>query len=323
MSNFTTDYANQLLEQYKVAHPKCDEKEVKKIIAQTCKERFKNPKVTFLNQDTSLLKVINFIKAKKPIMTGWGTFFVQHKVRKSVEYELVQSFIDLRKIYKDKKFEHINDEDKTLFNKYDIYQLSYKLMNNSYYGVMNEPNSFFYHPLLGPSITQTGCTIITASVNLFEKIMSANMLFRDINDITLYVSNILKENYNIMDYIDKPVKKSSLVKFLFERVTNKTDETKDRIKEIVKGLSEEEANKVFFKNNFYQMMRRCKKFRLKLKSILGENKLLDPNKPPKEYEEVLNTLWEIFNTVCHYNYMDFYRMENAKYKKRKTILTVK
>lgn len=56
-------------------------------------------------------------------MTGWGTFFVQHKVRKSVEYELVQSFIDLRKIYKDKKFEHINDEYKTLFNKYDIYQL--------------------------------------------------------------------------------------------------------------------------------------------------------------------------------------------------------
>ena len=69
-------------------------------------------------------------------------------------------------------------------------------------------------------------------------------------------------------------------------------------------------------------MRRCNTFRENLISILGEDKFLDPNKPPEEYIEALENMWEIFNTVCHYNYMDFYRMENAKYKKRKTVLTV-
>lgn len=320
--NFNAKYVDELVDQYMLIYPKAKKDLVRKHALKLCKERYKNPKVNFLGKDTSLMNVINYIEEKKPIMSGFGTFFVQHEERKSIEYDLVQSFIDLRAVYKAKKFEHINDKDKTEFNKFDIYQLTYKLMNNSFYGVLNEPNSFFYHPLLGSSITQTGVVIITTSVNLFEKVMSANMLFRNINDISLYAKNILNEDYNIYDYIDKPVKKSRLLKFLYERCTERTDKIHDQIKSMLKGLSEEECNKIYFKNNFYEMMRRSKIFRKTLKSILGEDKFLDPNNPPKEYIPALEKMWNIFNTVCHYNYLDFYRMENAKYKKRKTVLTV-
>lgn len=322
IKSFTAEYVNTLLEQYMIAYPESDREKIREIIVNECNESYSNPKVTFLNQETGLMNVIKYIRKNKPIMTGWGTFFCQHSQRRSIEYDLIQHFIDSRKVYKKKKFEHINDEDKTLFNMYDNYQQTFKIMNNSYYGITNEPNSFFYHPLIGASCTQTGFVIITTSINLFEKVMSANFLIRSLDDLTIYIRNILNEDYNIFDYIDKPIKKITLAKFLYERCTFKNEDTWNRIKKIVSKMSDEECNKVYFKNNFYEMIYHCKEFRIKLKKMLGNKIFLDPNEPPEELKPNLERLWDIFHTIVYYNYLDFYRIENAKYKKRKTVLTV-
>lgn len=328
-SNLLKGYIKETKEQIHLLRPDIDMDELDSLVKDLIRENYKNPACSFQDKNleetkTSLMKVVKFIEEDKPIMTGWGTFFEQHKVLKSVEYDLITFLGDTRKTYKDLKLEHTNDEDKTLYNIYDIYQLTFKLLANSLFGIYTESNSFFYHPLIGPSITMTGRVIITTCLNLFEKVLSGNMLFRKIHDVSRYINNILKEDYDISDYVDKEnfVSKTTLFKFLRERCIFRDNFSIALLKNMITNLSKKDANKVYFKNNLYQLIERSDIFKENLLSILGEDKLKDPNKPPEEYLPALENMWEVFNTCCHYNYMDFYRMENAKYKKRRVILTV-
>lgn len=329
MTKLLKNYIKETKEQIKLLRPDIDDKELENFIKSKVKENYKNPTCEFQDKNMeceqgSLMRVIDFIEKDKPIISGYGAFFKQHGELKSVEYDLITYLGDTRSIYKKKKIEHTNDEDKRLYNIYDIFQLTFKLLANSLFGIYTEGNSFFYHPLIGPSITQTGQVIISTCLNLFEKTLSGNMLFRKIHDVTRYVNNILKEDYDIEDYVNKEkfVSKNTVFKFFKDRCIFRDNESVSLLKNLINHLSKKDCNKLFFKNNLYQLIERCNDFKESLLSILGEDKLLDPNEPPKEYIPALEKMWNIFNICCHYNYMDFYRMENANYKKRKVVLTV-
>lgn len=324
VTNMLKDYVDKATRAYILMHPELNSKDVKKEVQSIVKEKIVIPEATFAKQKTNLMGVVKYIEDQKPILSGYGTMFKQHEEYMSVEYDMVDDFAITRGVYKSKKFEHINDEDKVLFNMYDIFQLTFKLLNNSFYGVENQPDSFFYHPLLGPSITQTGVIIITTSLNLFEKVMSNNFSFRRFTDVITYVDNILQEEYDIEDYIDSDsmVDVDTFVEYIYSHCKTQTDKMKDKITRLANNLSESELTKIYYKNNFYDFMNNSSDFTEVLSNLLGNEDFLDPNKPPEEYMECLEYLWQVFNIVIHYNHLDFYRMDNAKYEKRKTILTV-
>lgn len=320
--SFNGKYLKELVNQFMMLHPDEDRNVVVERAKKLCKERMINPSAKLNTKDTNLSSIVKYIEKNKPILTGYGTMFMQHAEKKSVEYELVKDLKVMRDVHKKAKWEHLYDEDKTIYNISDTSQLTYKLLNNSFFGAENEPNSFFYHPLMGPSITQTGVVIITTSINLFEKAVTSNIFFRSFTDVVTYVYNIINnEDYDIFKYVSRVPSIKEVTDFIFDRMETMTAYNRNRVEELISILSEEDRSKVFYKNNFYAFMDDSIEFTNILETLIGNDKFTDPNKPPEEYIERLDTLWEIFDTVIHYNYMDFYRMENAKYKKRKTILT--
>lgn len=326
-AKFTARYVDELTSQIRLIYPTLEEEKVKEFVRTICRKKFRNPKIKIVDDNKkvkvmNLIQFIDYIETEVPILSGFGTLYRQHGDLSSLLYVLVNDLIKLRKDAKNEMFKHINDEDPTLRMMFNTMQLTYKLLNNSLYGATIEKSSFFYNPNFGPSVTYTGVVIITTSLNVFEKFMSNNFYFRHIGDLTTYVNNIRKEDYNPFNYVDSAIDKETLINYLFDKLQNGTEDDRLRIVSLVDGLSEEDITKIYLKNNLYATIDNSVKLQELFKKILGNTDFMDPNEPPEEYLGTLNELWDIMNIIVHYDYLDFYRYENAEYGERKTILTV-
>lgn len=326
-AKFTARYVDELTSQLRLIYPTLEEEKLKGLVRIICRRKFKNPTVKIVNDNKNvktmnLVQFIDYIETEVPILSGFGTLYRQHGDLSSLLYVLVNDLIKLRKDAKNEMFKHINDEDQTMRMMFNTMQLTYKLLNNSLYGATIEKSSFFYNPNFGPSVTYTGVVIITTSLNVFEKFMSNNFYFRHIGDLTTYVNNIRKEDYNPFSYVDSAIEKETLINYLFDKLQNGTEDDRLRIVSLVDGLSEENITKIYLKNNLYATIDNSVKLQELFKKILGNTDFMDPNEPPEEYLGTLNELWDIMNIMVHYDYLDFYRYENAEYGERKTILTV-
>ena len=319
---YTQRYSEEIVQQLKLAFPGLLEEILKGEVALTAKQLMVNPPISLEGSRTTLVQFIEWMEKNNPILSGFGTLYKQHGDMTSLLYTLIQDLGDLRKIAKKDKFAHVNDEDKTLFLMYDTIQLTYKLLMNSLYGATIEKSSFFYNPYFGPAVTYTGVVIITTSMNVFEKFMSANVSFRKLHDILTYVNNIIKEDYNPYEYVTSGVDKEIVIEFLYSKLMDKTPNNKRIIKNVINGLSEIDTLKVYLKNNIYETIDRSPKIQEILKGMLGNTDFLDPNEPPEAYMDGLSEMWTILDTLVHYDYLDFYRYENSEYGERKTILTV-
>lgn len=322
IKSFNQRYAEELTRQLRLVYPNMSYETLRELVREECKKNFKNPPVTVEKQTVSLLQFINYIESKNPILSGFGTLYHQHKDLSSLLYVLIEDLGTLRKKAKNSKFDHVNDEDKTLYQMFDTIQLTYKLLMNSLYGATIESNSFFFNPYFGPAVTYTGVVIITTSLNIFEKFMSNNFHFRKFSDLTTYINNIINEDYNPYDYVDTGVEDEILLNYLCEKLDNCTEKFRDKIKIIISNLDEQNKLKIYLKNNIYETIDRSNKLQQLFKNILGNEIFLDPNEPPEEYMEDLTSMWETLDVIVHYDYLDFYRYENAEYGERKTILTV-
>lgn len=326
-AKFTARYVDELTSQLRLIYPTLEEEKLKGFVRTICRRKFKNPTVKIVDDNKNvktmnLVQFIDYIETEVPILSGFGTLYRQHGDLSSLLYVLVNDLIKLRKDAKNEMFKHINDEDPTMRMMFNTMQLTYKLLNNSLYGATIEKSSFFYNPNFGPSVTYTGVVIITTSLNVFEKFMSNNFYFRHIGDLTTYVNNIRKEDYNPFNYVDSAIDKETLINYLFDKLQNGTEDDRLRIVSLVDGLSEENITKIYLKNNLYATIDNSVKLQELFKKILGNTDFMDPNEPPEEYLGTLNELWDIMNIMVHYDYLDFYRYENAEYGERKTILTV-
>lgn len=320
--SFTQTFSETLQRHMRLAFPNIHPKSIEMAVKQTCKQTFVNPKVSVDQQELLLTQFISWVETNNPIMSGFGTLYRQHKDMSSLLYVLIEDLGTLRKKAKKEMFNHINDEDPTLKMMFNTMQLTYKLLMNSLYGATIEKSSFFFNPYFGPSVTYTGVIIITTSLNIFEKFMSNNFHFRKLSDITTYVDNIIHEEYNPFDYVEEGVEHSVLVDYLYDKLDNRTSKHRNIIKNIVDGLDDQQRTKVYLKSNLYATIDRSTELQRLLKNILGNEDFLDPNEPPEKYMEDLTKMWDMLNTVVHYDYLDFYRYENAEYGERKTILTV-
>jgi hypothetical protein len=334
---FLQDYMSKLTSQIMLIHPEYDRKVIYKIVKEKCKEKYNNPIVELDDNEVPLMTLVNNLRKKDYIISGSGSLFYQHKDKMSVEWFLTDDLGNKRKEYKKIKLNNIERKDKDpeamkLFMLGENYQLSFKLLGNSYYGVNLESNSFFYNPWCGPAITQTGQFIIITAISTFERFAGSNFFFKRIDDIGIYVNNILKEDYDIKDFVDKKFfKKNNVRNLLYDWITSKCDNktiSKPSYEEymflLLNNLSEEEQAKVYFKNNLQEFIKNSSDVKEVLMDIMLNNEdFLDTNNPSKEYKESLDWLWDIFRICVAYFYTDFYQDYNAQYKGRKAVLTVK
>lgn len=96
------------------------------------------------------------IKDEKLITTTSGAFYKQHEDDLSIYAEIERFLLDTREEYKNKMYEELEKNNKSLEALYDTRQQVYKILANALYGVLGNNTYRFFNVDLARSITLSG-----------------------------------------------------------------------------------------------------------------------------------------------------------------------
>lgn len=310
----------------KAAYPDISNKDIDKFLDKVIDKHLENPICEIDNDyanvkmQTTLLDLIDWIDATKPICAGYGVFFKnQHEVKNPLA-QMILKFLTSRKKFKGQLKFH--DPRSYEYKTFDRKQLSEKVNTNSIYGCLGMTASFLYNKYTAPSVTGSGRSLISTTEQAFEAFMSNNVKFNSINECMTFISNILKEKYNHdMDFLD-----NKSIDDVFARLVSMFYDYNDSYSEVIYNylwsLSQDELNKIYYKNNIYEFSK-LDKINNILYNIISETKeFKDPNNIPKESEEYLKELWSYYNDFVLYHYSPIDRMQRLKNDKRQSVVTV-
>jgi hypothetical protein len=277
-------------------------------------ERVRKPGCSFNNDTTGadkqidVLQFSDFLLGKhQPVFTPYGTAYKQHSNSINLIAAMLEWLMKSRKVAKKKMLAHVNDVDRTLHDNYDRDQKTIKLLANSYYGASGEKNCIFFNPRVGPSVTYTGRTIITASVMAFEQFLAGNCPFNDLSEALLFVERCMpEESQRSADRVwvlDNPPTHDELMGHLLSRFRkHPSDEARAILLKAVSSLDPYEVARVFFRNNLYEFLRRCANARKVLESLFASDlKVTNADHPA---EDVLPYLKELWGYLAHFVYHD-------------------
>ncbi|QXN70075.1 putative DNA polymerase I [Bacillus phage vB_BspM_Internexus] len=322
--NFLEKYKEQAKKQLLLSFPDIREEEIEEFLDKEINSTIQGKNVVFNDGEQksvkNLLSVTEWLEEKKPIITGYGAFYRKHNEGVNLLSDMVDYLLVSRKKVKKEMFEHVNDEDRTEYNNLDLMQKTFKLLANSFYGATVEKNSIFFNQNFGPSITYSGVIIITTAVNAFENFMSNNFHFENLNDVLLYINNIQEQKYVYTHIINRNIESGELLQYLLRKWRNRNDSDIKVLSDIIERMDQQTLNKIYYKNNLYEFLGNNE-----ISNLLGKvinKEFLDPNDPPKDIKDSLEMLWTYIQEWVLYNYLSFYRYENAENEKRQTVLVV-
>ena len=172
--------------------------------------------------------------------------------------------------------------------------------------------SFFHNMYIAFSITRQGRTSISSAIILFESLLANNINFMSFDEIVEFINNVINEKrtYNDSVVLDMDID----ILDVFEKLVYScgyggyipTYEELDTLMNILRGLSQEDLNRLFYKNNLYNFCENKSVSRvLEYMFERLETPYLDPAKVPEEIEVEL----EEFKNMC---IMDTCGMINLK-----------
>jgi len=108
-------------------------------------------------------------KNEKLVVTINGCFYKSHEEESSFFSDILKELMETRDIYKKKMFKA---ENKTIETEYDMKQWAYKILANSFYGVLANSHFRFFCPDLASSVTLSGQEITKTCILEAENYMS-------------------------------------------------------------------------------------------------------------------------------------------------------
>lgn len=318
-----TGYVEKLIEAVKIKRPDADKETIIKICREYIKKNVDPALLEIsgqkMNVDTTLRNVID----NNLIVTGSGSIYQPQSQRKNLNADMLKDFIDSRKVAKHNMFLN-KGKDQVAHDKYMNEQKTIKILANSYYGAMIQKNSIFFDANSGPAITYSGVDIVTTSAIALERFVGGNIFFMNISEITNYILRIISEVYKDHDIKVKTIPTDAeILKGLVDNVENDyTEDEYNKLEEFFSLLSQEDKNKVYFKNNLVGLIDHTDIFENKIGKMTGREDFLDPNEPPEDMKEPLDELFSILEDWVIYNYQDYNRMYRMNYKKRRSVLTI-
>jgi len=303
VSNFVEKYTNDLCKILEAQFPDLNIPEIyNDDIKPLLNSRFQDQEVIFANGynktevDLNLSALLNSLIINKPILTGYGVTFKNHKRTVNLPGAMLKFLLDQRKTVKRQMLSVINT-DKEKFANLDREQKIDKLLSNAYYGAAGERNSIFFNIDVGSSITYTGVQIITTAILAFESFLGSNFYFSDVNDALFYITQVLEKNRSEYIYeIDKEITADSVIDIYLPLIHNYNERNIEILRTHLNNLNQEDINFLYFKNNLYQFLNDFNDIYLQdITSEINNVKFLNAENPPEEIIENLNNLWDILD----------------------------
>ena len=168
----------------------------------------------------------------------------------------------------------------------------------------------YYNLHVASSITAQGRSAIAASILAFESFVADNVKFNSLNEIITFIHNIINEapnrKYNDYLVLDEPIAIEEVLYRLFINCDYSyppTDKDMNIVWDILASLSQEDLNRIYYKNNLYSFV--DNQFPTNaLIYLLTTLKwpYLDPNEVPDEISVELKEFWELLKEYVYYGH---------------------
>lgn len=255
--------------------------------------------------NTTIFELTNYIMDKKPIITSYGVMFSRHGTVPNPLYTMTDGFINDRKKEKKKMFKY--PKGSLDFEQHNLMQLLLKIDANGLYGIVGNATSLFFNLYVAAGITTQGRSCISAAALLFESFFNNNVPFGSFEEIVTFVDNVRQEKrtYNDKDILDEDI---SLEETFFQIITNvgfgyiPTEEEADMLWMMLSKMSNEDLNRLFYKNNLFNFMDNST-MQNAIVYILCKLEMpyLNPNSVPAEIKVELEEFWFMIKEYVYYD----------------------
>lgn len=333
-------YKKDMTDILKLIYPSLTREYIDNALDYSIKKRYNevtahlNNSYTKTKQDMNLFKLTNWILKKEPIMTAYGVLFKKHADTENPLIDMIAMFMNNREIHKKEMFKYPKNSE--LFEKYNLLQLLDKIDCNAIYGILSAASSALYNIDVAASITAQGRSLISSATMFFEMFLSNNVKFASLDEVLVFINNVKNEKHTrqfddklILDRditIEECFSKLVLTIGDYRRGIVKwipTEEDLEIIWYAVSHLTQEDINRVYYKNNLYDFFDN-KSMTKSLIYIMKKMKqpYLDPNMVPEEISVELETLLSLVKEYVFYNYQIIDRIErNAHMVKNVAIIS--
>lgn len=173
----------------------------------------------------------------------------------------------------------------------------------------------YYNLYAASSVTTQGRSCNSAAALFFESFLNNNVPMGSMNELIEFIYNVLHEKhyYNSIDIITIH---ASLEETFFQLVSStgfgwvpSTDEM-HIIWEILSKLSQDELDRLFYKNNLFHFIDNApikQAILFMLQSL--ESPFMDPNEPPEEIKDALKEFCDVLKEYVYYDKQIIDRLE--------------
>lgn len=272
----------------------------------------------------NLYELSNYIIERKPILTAYGVMFQQHGKSPNPFCKLFHLFMSNRDIHKNEMFSFPPGSDE--YNRLELTQLLDKLDANALYGGAGMASCIFYSIYIVASITMQGRSEISAATMFFEQFLDNNVLFRSMNEVITWIYNVIGEDrkYDDSDILDRNVSVKDAFSNIAKACTwdwTPTFEEMDIIYDILTKLSQEDLNRIYYKNNLFSFCDNTHLVYL-IRDILQSlhEPFVNPNKPPEEISDKLEYFQDLLREYVFYNHAIIDKIDRTFSMIRKSIV---
>ena len=328
-SRVVNEYIDIMVNGLMHSFPSLHEDELRDAIAWSIMKRGHNGPAALNNNythkrlDGTVLDILKYIESLEPIVTSSGVLFKRHKEVDNPMSKMIMGFLDKRAAYKKEMFKYPKGSEQ--FARYNLAQLLEKLNANATYGVLGAPTALIYNIYVAEAVTRQGRSYISCSIMLFESLLSNNVKFNNLNEVITFINNVEheKDNRNCIDgaILDRNI----TIEECFYKIMNTadmmiwvpTEKEMGLVWDYLLGLSQEDINRLYYKNNLYNFCDLPIVTDLIIK-ILSELKepFMNPNKPPKIIKDDLDTLVMLIKEYVYYGHFYIDKLDRIEYMQR-------
>lgn len=327
--NVIKEYTNVMVDGLKNSFPDLHESEIREAINWSIMKRYYNGPASLDNNYThkklngTILDILQYIESLEPIITSSGVLFKQHKKSVNPMSKMIMGFIEQRAKYKKEMFKYPKGSE--MFNKYNLAQLLEKLNANATYGVLGAPTSMLYNLYVAEAVTRQGRSYISCSIMLFESLLSNNVKFNNLNEVITFINNIQHEKDNRMLLDDSILDRNITIEECFFKIMNTadmaiwipTEKEMCLVWDYLLGLSQEDINRIYYKNNLYNFCELPIVMDLIIKILCSlKEPFMNPNKPPKYIIKDLDTLVTMIKEYVYYPHFYIDKLDRIEYMQR-------
>lgn len=321
------DYHKVALTVLERSLPQVDKKDLNKFIKKEMKDNINVPQNVQLHNNyvdkrinIDLLTLTQFIHDNRPIIAGGGTLFKNQELESNPNAKMLDVFMKLRKVEKNKL--KVLEPGSFEYNQADLNQQNEKVNANAFYGCNGAKTSRFFNIYTAAAVTTTGQSLISTTEQAFEAFLSGGYKYNSDNEVFMFMYNVIKEKHKISSTFLADVSIPMVVERLKNLYYSPEDCDEQTLFNFLMGCSQDEINRIYYKNNLYVFSSLPKIFEIIERIIVNVDEFIDPNKVPEIIQKDIKKLYHYIQEFVLYNHSPNSRVNRVKSDVRQSVAHV-